>query len=753
MNLSSDTKLAILGIISAFTLVSSFAMGFMAEESVVEFNPDEDRMMKDIQMITSFGPRPAGSDAEYQTAQYISQRYEEIGLNNIEIIEYEITACWFDQPGDGEEASHMHSQLEQGVENFGPAPDGAQGSGRVQLESTGDLNHGSSFVFMGYSGATHKHDNELIFLNNGTESDFGTVGDLTDKAVLISYDNTVNLADIYLSSIDRNAGVVLIYQEGVEFPYFKTIVVEDANGQLLPFPEAYPNLNLIPFIFITNTAANQILDFIDEASTDSTKYAILDGNWEDVQIGTRTTYVVTGELVGKDKGTILVGAHHDSTYLGQGAVDNAVGVAQLLEIANNLKNEDLEKTIRFATWGGEELGLLGSQEYINQESSSLQDLELYINLDSTNLNPQTGTGTLGIETTSSINKEYLEIVKKQVLDSSWNDYSINIVKNDGGGGSDHRSFNSAGFETIGAFGWAYSEYHTSLDTPAIVNREGLSLTPEIILHIIVLKAGSESGPLIQISGLEGESKSWKFPFMLTLAAGLATGIGGLIVYFLKEVPPELMAFLLAMAAGVMLLISIIDLWIGQALEFGFILITFSFLIGALTVYGANYFLSSNKDTSELNEDQILYRSGILTAVALGIHNFPEGLAMGVAVLESAQYGVVLMIAIALHNIPEGIAVAAPIKAGKGGAMKAAGIALLTGLTEPLGALFALLILGSFLTPLMIGCSLAFVGGIMTVISFKELIPQAINQGRPKYLVVGMIFGAALMQLSLLLLGE
>ena len=89
MNLSSDTKLAVLGIISAFTLVSSFAMGFMAEESVIEFNPDEDRMMEDIEMITSFGPRLAGSDAEYQTAVFISQRYEEIGLSNIEIIEYE----------------------------------------------------------------------------------------------------------------------------------------------------------------------------------------------------------------------------------------------------------------------------------------------------------------------------------------------------------------------------------------------------------------------------------------------------------------------------------------------------------------------------------------------------------------------------------------------------------------------------------------------------------------------------------------
>ena len=75
----------------------------------------------------------------------------------------------------------------------------------------------------------------------------------------------------------------------------------------------------------------------------------------------------------------------------------------------------------------------------------------------------------------------------------------------------------------------------------------------------------------------------------------------------------------------------------------------------------------------------------------------------------------------------------------------------TGLTEPLGALFALLILGSFLTPLMVGLSLAFVGGIMAVISFTEIIPQAINQDRNRYMLVGILFGAAVMQLSLILL--
>ena len=85
-------------------------------------------------------------------------------------------------------------------------------------------------------------------------------------------------------------------------------------------------------------------------------------------------------------------------------------------------------------------------------------------------------------------------------------------------------------------------------------------------------------------------------------------------------------------------------------------------------------------------------------------------------------------------------------------MKATLIAMATGFTEPLGALFALIILGPILTPFMVGCSLAFVGGVMTVVAYNELIPQARAQNRPKHLLVGAAFGAAVMQLSLLLLG-
>ena len=273
-----------------------------------------------------------------------------------------------------------------------------------------------------------------------------------------------------------------------------------------------------------------------------------------------------------------------------------------------------------------------------------------------------------------------------------------------------------------------------------------------MLNLLVYTGAiGERGPIVKIEGLEGGADNWLFPFTIALLAGLATGIGGLIVLVIKEISRELMAFMLGMAAGVMLLISILDLWLGQAKDFGFLLVSTSFIAGGAGIYVAGFYLGRGDDLLEMSEERRLYKSGILTAVALGIHNFPEGLAIGVAVMESAQYGLVIMIAIGLHNIPEGIAVAAPIKAGNGGSLKAMAIAFATGLTEPLGAFFALIVLGSVLTPLIVALSLSFVGGIMAVVSLKELVPQAYSQNRTNYMVVGMIFGAALMQMSLLLL--
>ncbi|MBF26713.1 MAG: hypothetical protein CMA98_02850 [Euryarchaeota archaeon] len=753
MGFLADHSLTLVGVVSAIILVSSFSASFLLNEEEISFTVDEDSIMNDVEQISSFGPRVAGSNEEILVTEYISNRFSEIGLVNIEIEEYQVTGAWFVDAEPDEHQILMHAQLEQGAQNVPGLPDGTAGTARVEIDSTGELNHVEKFTFLGYSGSTHKHDNMLTDLGNGSVSEFSSAGDLTDLAILINYDNQRSLADIYKDSIDRNAAVVMIYTEGVETPPFRSVTVQE-NGKTVPFPEAYNGQYsdlLIPFIYISESVATSFHDFIEQASEDPTLYASLDGFWEGNNVGIRTVKVVTGELLGTGDKEIMIGAHHDSVYISPGAVDNAVGVSQLIEIASQLSEIDMEATVKFATWGGEELGLLGSQEYLEAHADEVGDLDLYINIDSTNLDPSIGLGTLGIDSSNEKIGNSVNQIKNKILSEGWNGYSASVNYNVDSGNSDHRSFNNIGVNTLGFFGWEYSQYHRQTDTSDIVNQQGLGLTTEIILQVVAKEGGGHNSerPIIEIQSLEGQSDSWVFPFTIALMAGLATGIGGLIVMFISEITKELMSFMLGMAAGVMLLISIFDLWLGQAMEFGFLIITTVFLLGAGLIVLINSLVK--KDEEEVSEKRKLYLSGIFTAIALGIHNFPEGLAIGVAVLESAQYGVVLMIAIGLHNIPEGIAVAAPIKAGGGGKWKAALIALATGMTEPIGALFALLVLGSFLTPLMVGMSLAFVGGIMAIVSFKELIPQAMAQNRNQYMIVGMTFGAAIMQLSLFLL--
>lgn len=758
MGAFSERGLTVVGIISTIVLISSISYEYLLhEEDTINFSINDESMILDVDAISGFGPRVTGSAEESLAAEYISQRFTDIGLENVQIEEFQVTGAWFIDAEPEDHQILMHAQLEQGAQNIPGIPDGSAGSARVAIEETGELNHIEKFTYMGYSGGYHKHDNMLTFLGNGSSNEFEAVGDLTDLAVMINYDNSRSLAEIYKDSIDRNAAVVMIYTEGVETPPFRSVTVQE-DGATVPFPNAYGGQyaqSLIPYIYIAESVAETFHNYIEQAAADDTLYASLDGFWEGNNVGARTVKVVTGEIPGRGDGEILIGAHHDSVYISPGAVDNAVGVSQLLEVASQLSSLEFESTIKFATWGGEELGLLGSQAYIEAHQDEMSDLDLYINLDSTNLNPEKGLGTLGIEASDEQLVDSISKIKNSVLnDNQWNDYAISVNLNEEDGNSDHRSFNQNGITTIGFFGWEYAEYHRPTDVVGVVHQEGLELTVDVVLQILVAQGGHKSSeePLIQISGLEGESESWVFPFVLALLAGLATGLGGLIVFFVKEVSHEMMAFLLAMAAGVMLLVSTLDLWFGQAMENGFIPISLSFGIGVITVYAVGKYVSKDEEDVNMSKQRKMYRSGILTAIALAIHNFPEGLAMGVAVLESAQYGAVLMAAIALHNIPEGIAVAAPIQAGGGGRLKATLIAMATGFTEPLGALFALLVLGPFLTSFMVGCSLAFVGGIMTVVAYNELIPQARAQNRPKHMMVGAVFGAAVMQLSLLLLG-
>ncbi len=151
-----------------------------------------------------------------------------------------------------------------------------------------------------------------------------------------------------------------------------------------------------------------------------------------------------------------------------------------------------------------------------------------------------------------------------------------------------------------------------------------------------------------------------------------------------------------------------------------------------------------------NRDPKLVRMGLFTALAIGIHNFPEGIATFMAGLSDPTLAIPIAIAIAIHNIPEGIAVSIPISYGTGSKKRGFLLSFLSGLAEPVGALLAWLILMPFLTDNLFGFIFAGVAGIMVFISIDELLPTAREYGLPHHAVYGFLAGMAVMALSLLL---
>ena len=144
------------------------------------------------------------------------------------------------------------------------------------------------------------------------------------------------------------------------------------------------------------------------------------------------------------------------------------------------------------------------------------------------------------------------------------------------------------------------------------------------------------------------------------------------------------------------------------------------------------------------------RMGLFTALAIAIHNFPEGLATFTAALTEPKLGIAIAVAIAIHNIPEGIAVSVPIYFATGDKKKAFWLSFLSGLAEPVGALIGYLILLPFMNELVFGILFAGVAGIMVFISLDELLPAAQKYGEHHLSIYGLIAGMIVMAVSLVL---
>lgn len=255
-------------------------------------------------------------------------------------------------------------------------------------------------------------------------------------------------------------------------------------------------------------------------------------------------------------------------------------------------------------------------------------------------------------------------------------------------------------------------------------------------------------------------------FFLTAFAGLSTGIGSGIAFFTRQNNTKFLSISLGLSAGVMIYVSMVELLaestqtlsLAYGEKIGTFVATLAFFGGMLLIAfidkvipeGQNpHSVTSPAHASEaMQHRQGLMRTGLLTALAITIHNFPEGMATFVSALQEPRIAIPIAVAIAIHNIPEGIAVSVPIYYATGSRRKAFWYSFASGLSEPFGAVVGYLLLRPWLNGTWYGILFAGVAGIMVFISFDELLPAAREYGEHHLSIYGLCSGMAVMAVSL-----
>jgi len=266
-----------------------------------------------------------------------------------------------------------------------------------------------------------------------------------------------------------------------------------------------------------------------------------------------------------------------------------------------------------------------------------------------------------------------------------------------------------------------------------------------------------------------------FAFLLIFIAGLATGVGGLVVLFSKTTNTKFLSICLSFSAGVMLYVSFAEILLeamkslkdGYGESTGLLIATAAFFGGIVLMALIDKFIPHNDNVTgaldstpqqdkqfSAGEKKDLKRTGLLSATALAIHNFPEGLITFIAFMYDPIMGIAIAIAIIIHNMPEGIAMAAPIYYATGSKAKAFLISVSTGLTQLLGAFVAWLLLQNVFydeIETIFGIAFAAVAGIMVFVAIHQLIPAAQKYGRHHLVMKWLFAGMAVMAGSLVVL--
>ena len=295
---------------------------------------------------------------------------------------------------------------------------------------------------------------------------------------------------------------------------------------------------------------------------------------------------------------------------------------------------------------------------------------------------------------------------------------------------------------------------------------------------------------------------------LSLIAGLSTTIGSFIAIVIKKQNPRFISFIMGFSAGVMILVSFVEL-LQESIEFnGLFMGILFFIFGMIIMFVIDVRVSHHYEFEDKNYEQLvcqdknpletqvmnsnsnsgqnskgrftnhrnrfrqrrkerqlrlrqtilknngnprLYKTSLLVAVGIFIHNFPEGIAVSVGTIKEVELGILLAFAIALHNIPEGIAVSVPVYACTGSKKRAFMWSFLSGISEPIGAILTWLILAPFINDYIMNAMLAVVAGLMVYISLDELLPISRSLAKEHFSIFGIISGIFVMAVSLAIL--
>lgn len=465
----NKTALKVFALIVAVTLLSGSLVFFWykTQSPINEFLTvgfDENRVYQDEVALLSNGPRMTGSEAERKGAEYIAAQFRNAGLKNVMIEGFPTTMF----------------EVKKAEANI--LITGA--FGKVTLDEK-KIEHIKDFTVIGYSGSTSGIEKlEIVYIGNGSTSDFQN-NDLKGKVVLVSNLDTSIFARQCIDAMDGGAEALILIND--EFggnatnyaPIYKSCDVPDSTGETVPIVDVYPNFNVV-----TLMVSKGVGDYITNAVKFKVKRAFVE---LDVNVwrGKRDVLVVTGDIVGVKYPDqfVMIGAHHDTVYNGPGAIDNTCGTVTVIEMARNLASFKVEKTIKFATFGGEEEGLFGSRWWVKAHKENVEkNLITYLNLDMPNINIDKlndNTSSLVVINNDSI--PLFSAIKNFTLESypKLKKYQIEVVRGGLSQGSDYVPFTKLNKTTSSFWGNGLYGYHTYLDTIDWLNPESLSIPGHI----------------------------------------------------------------------------------------------------------------------------------------------------------------------------------------------------------------------------------------------------------------------------------